>query len=251
MFVLAAIWVLAVFTEAQAQGKGQEKEKNKSEKDKKKNERVVDKEKAKSAKAKIKYRPRAMTNDDLTEWTDGNPPGWSQGEKTGWQGAGAPPGQIKNYEREILRGYPPGSEDWDTRRKAAWDSKLEQSRVRILERIRTRERTSPEDEKSAMLSIEGAAREGVPLGNAEATINKAIARGMRGRDIEKVTRAMSYGADKGTDYNSLNQFVETKMNEGEAGNDLALSIYKEIDEQHAARLKTPVKKSWWKRLFGG
>jgi hypothetical protein len=41
------------------------------------------------------------------------------------------------------------------------------------------------------------------------------------------------------------------MNKGETGNDLSLSIYKEIDERHAAKQEEPVKKSWWKRFFGG
>jgi len=61
---------------------------------------------------------------------------------------------------------------------------------------------------------------------------------------------MSYGADKGTDYGRLDQLMEKKMNEGETGDDLALSIYKEIDDQHAGKPEEPVKKPWWKRLFG-
>ena len=268
VFVLAAIWVLAVFADAQAQGKGQEK--NKSEKDKKKNEQMIEREKSGKDKSseehgkqtetggskaaevkKIKYKPRGMTDKDMMEWTDGNPPGWSRGEKTGWGGAGAPPGQMKKHgEQEIIRIYPRGSEDWDARKKEDWQSKLEQSRARILERIRTREGMSPEDEESAIISIERAAWEGVPPEHIERTMDRAITRGMRGRDIEKVTRAMSYGADKDIDYNRLDQFIEKKMNEGETGDDLALSIYKEIDERHAAKPEEQVKKPWWKRLFG-
>jgi hypothetical protein len=240
VFVLAAIWMLTVLADAQAQGKRQEKDKN--EKHKKKNEQMIE---------TIKYKPRGMTDRDLMEWTNGNPPGWSRGEKAGWGGAGAPPGQMEQHgEQEIIYFYPRGSENWDTSRKADWQSQFQQSRTRILERLRARAGMSREDEESAMFSFEGAAREGVPLIHVESTMDRAITRGMRGPDIEKVTRAMSYGADKDTDYSRLDQFIEKRMNESETGDDLALSIYKEIDGQHAAKPAEPAKKPWWKRLIG-
>jgi len=66
-----------------------------------------------------------------------------------------------------------------------------------------------------------------------------------------VTRAMSYGVDKGTDYNKLDHFIEKRMSGNATGDDIALSIYKEIDDQQAAKRQEPVKKSWWNRLFGG
>lgn len=262
VLLLSAIWVLVVFADARAQGQGHEKDQNEKNKDKNKNEQAIERgSKGKSGEErgkktakedKIKYKPRGMTDADMMEWTDGSPPGWSRGKKTGWGGAGAPPGQMKEQQTpEITPVYPPGSENWDTRRKEEWDRKLERSRARILERVRAREGMSREDEESAVLSINGAARKGVPLEHIETTMNRAIARGMHGRDIEKVTRAMSYGADKDVDYSRLDQFTGKKMDEGETGDDLALSIYKEIDEQHASKPEKPVKKSWWRRLFGG
>lgn len=239
---LAAIWVLAGFADAQAQGKGREK--GKSEKDKK-NEQTIE-------KAKIKYTPRGMSEKDMMDWTDGNPPGWSRGNKTGWGGAGMPPGQMKKYGENALIGiYPRGSDTWDVRRKEDWQNSLEQSRVRILERIRTRAGMSREDEESVIFSLGWAAREGVPLRYIETTMNRAIARGMRGPDIEKATRAMSYGADRNTDYDRLDRLIERKTNEGERGDELALSIYREIDEQQAGKPEETVEVSWWKRLFGG
>jgi len=251
--VLAAFWVLAVSADARAQDNGQKKDK--SEKDKNKHEQMIEKDKSGSSSAEvntIRYKPRGLTDEDMMEWRNGNPPGWSRGEKTGWGGAGAPPGQMKKHgEQEIIHIYPRGSENWDTRKKEDWQSSLEQSRARILELIRTRKGMSSDDEESAILSIDGAAWEGVPLVHIESNMNRAITRGMRGPDIEKVTRAMSYGVDKNTDYNRLDQFIEQKMYEGETGDDLALSIYREIDEPHAAKPEVPVKKPWWKRLFGG
>jgi hypothetical protein len=109
---------------------------------------------------------------------------------------------------------------------------------------------SSEDELSAVISLEGAARKGVPLKHVEANMTNAITRGMRGRDIETMTRAMSYGADKDTDYSSLDRSIEKHMNAGETGDDLALSIYKAIDDQHPAKSEETVKKPWWKRMFG-
>ncbi len=239
---LAAIWALALSADAQAREKG--KEKDKGEKDKKKNEQ-------RSEKERVKYKPLRMAEKDWMEWTNGDPPGWSRGNKTGWGGAGAPPGQMKGHEQEILHIYPRGSDNWDIRRKEEWYGKLDQSRIRILERIRNRAGMSREDEESAIISINGAAREGVPLEHIELAMNRAIIRGMRGRDFERMTRAMSYGVDKNTDYNRLNRLMERKMNEGETGDVLALSIYREIDEQHAGKPEEPIKRSWLQRLFGG
>ena len=169
----AAVWVLTVLPDAQAQEEGQEK--NKSETDEKKSEQMIDREKGGKDKSsetygeqavtggsnaeqvrKIKYKPRGMTDGDLMEWPDGNPPGWSRGNKTGWGGAGSPPGQMKKQgEQEIVLIYPRGSENWDARRKQEWQSQPEQSRARILERIRLRGGMSTEDEESAIFSIDG------------------------------------------------------------------------------------------------
>lgn len=53
----------------------------------------------------------------------------------------------------------------------------------------------------------------VPLEEVETTIDRAIAGGMRGRDIEKVMRAMAYGAGNTVDYRRLNQVVEADVQE--------------------------------------
>ncbi len=254
VMVPAAIWLLTGFATAQAQGKGPEKDKKKNEQEAKENSSGKNAATGQHEDAKInknKYKPRGISDRDMAEWMDGNPPGWSQGNKTGWGGAGVPPGQMKEREREILHSYPPGSEDWDSGKKADWQSGLEQSKTRILERIRTRKGVSREDEESAVISIERAAREGVPLNNIESVMNKAITREMACRDIEKVTRAMSYGAGRNADYEQLDRFIERKMDQGETGDDLAVSIYREIDERNSEKSEEPVRKSWWKRLFGG
>ena len=135
--------------------------------------------------------------------------------------------------------------------------KLEKAKERIRKRIRTHEGTGEMERKQleerAMRSIEGAARSGVPVEQAEKTVEKSIERGMSGEEIEKVTRAMAYGADKDVDYDALGRFVDRKMEEGERGDELAMSVYKEIDDRSAEKQlekKEPEKKvPWYKRIF--
>ncbi len=74
---------------------------------------------------------------------------------------------------------------------------------------------------------------------------------MNGEEIEQVTRAMSYGADKNVDYDKLDFFVSKKIDSGERGDELAVSIYKEVDSGSVEKVKEEKeeKKSWWKRIF--
>lgn len=184
---------------------------------------------------KIKYKPKGMSEEDMKHWEGGNPPGWSMGTKKGWGEGDAPPGKMKKGD----------------------EAKLEQARERIRNRIRTYEGKGEGERKQleecAERSIEGAARSGVPVEDAERTVEKGIERGMSGEEIEKVTRAMAYGADKDTDYEELGKFMDRKMEEGERGDELAMSVYKEIDDRQAERQQTkeePKKKEpWYKRIF--
>lgn len=192
---------------------------------------------------KLEYKPKGLSEEDMKQWEGGNPPGWSMGTKKGWEGADAPPGKMKKGD----------------------EAKLEQAKERIRNRIRTHEGKGETERKQleecAERSIEGAVRSGVPVEQAEKTVEKGIERGMTGEEIEKVTRAMAYGADKETDYDELGTFMDKKMEEGERGNELAMSMYKKIDEQQAekpqvqeeVKEKTKVetkKKPWYKRIFG-
>ncbi len=198
------------------------------------------------------YRPKKLKKNEHSEWETGSPPGWSRGKKTGWEGAGTPPGKTTEGSIDTHRKYPPGSEDWDGPKKEKWDRNLEEAKERVRVKVRQREGATQEDEESAVRSVEGAAREGVPVERAERTVNRAIERDLSGEEIEKVTRAISYGADKNVDYEKLDTFIEKKIDSGERGDDLALSVYKEVDsgtmektEEKAEEKKT----SWWKRVF--
>lgn len=175
------------------------------------------------------YKPKGLSEEEMKGWEGGSPPGWSQGTKKGWEGAGAPPGKMKKGD----------------------EAKLEKAKERIRTRVREHEGKGEMERKQleehAERSIEGAARSGVPIEHAEKTVEKGIERGMTGEEIEKVTRAMAYGADKNTDYGKLEKFMDKKMAEGEKGDELAMSVYKEIDEKGVE--KKEEKLPWYKRWF--
>ncbi|MCK4538960.1 MAG: hypothetical protein KAV42_09215 [Candidatus Krumholzibacteria bacterium] len=278
--LLVAAFVFAFSTEAVAQGKG--KGKKKSAKKTKSTEKVEsrkaidasdslqaeelsgrkgkrrgdsdktdkdrkgkDREDQQKAGKKNKYRPKGLKKAEMEEWADGVPPGWSKGNKEGWVD-GMPPGKSGKGERR----YPAGSGDWNDARKEEWDGELEKAKERVRTRSRERQDTNQETENSSVISIEEAARNGVPIETAEKTIDTAVDRGMTGEEIEKITRAMTYGSDKNVDQTRLGDFVQKKMTEGETGDDIAVSIYEEIDS--GTLEKKPVeekKKSWWRRMF--
>ena len=185
-------------------------------------------------KGKMKaYKPKGLSDKEMKGWEGGSPPGWSMGTKKGWEGADAPPGKMKKGD----------------------EAKLEKAKERVRTRIREHEGKGEMEQKqleeSAGRSIEGAARSGVPVEHAEKAVEKGIDRGMKGEEIEKMTRAMAYGADKNTDYDELGKFMDKKMTEGERGDELAMSVYKEIDDKNAVKQqeKKEEKLPWYKRWF--
>ena len=181
---------------------------------------------------KMAYKPKGLSEEDMKHWEGGSPPGWSMGTKKGWEGAGAPPGKMKKGD----------------------EAKLEKAKERVRTRIREHEGKGETERKqlevSAERSIEGAARSGVPVEHAERAVEKGIEKGMTGDEIEKMTRAMAYGADKNTDYGKLEKFMDKKMGDGERGDDLAMSVYREIDGQGVECEKVEENKApWYKRIF--
>ncbi|MBN2184855.1 MAG: hypothetical protein JW746_05965 [Candidatus Krumholzibacteriota bacterium] len=262
VLALAALFILVSGSDLNAQqkkGKGG----NKSGNEKKTEEKLsagkeTKKESGDQLKAEEKkggYKPKQLKENAKMEWEGGTPPGWSSGNKTGWDGTGTPPGEMKKDGKQnkgLNRKYPPGSEGWNEKKKEKWGKDLDAARERIRTRAGERKGYTKEYQESAVRSIEGAAGEGVPVERAETVVNKAMESGMSGGDIEKVTRAVSYGADKNVDYDKLDSFMTKKIDSGERGDDLALSIYKEVDSGSMAKAqeKTVEKKEpWYKRVF--
>jgi hypothetical protein len=240
LFVVTA-WVLTFSADALAQKKGGGKGKGKgksgqtakgSEQQKKAGdveEKEGEKVKGEGKGKKMAYKPKGLSEEEMKGWEGGSPPGWSQGTKKGWEGAGAPPGKMKKGD----------------------EAKLEKAKERIRNRVREHEGKGEMERKQleehAERSVEGAARSGVPVEHAERAVEKGLDRGMTGEEIEKMTRAMAYGADKNTDYGKLEKFMDKKMAEGERGDELAMSVYKGIDEKQVE--KKEEKLPWYKRWF--
>lgn len=204
-----------------------------------------------------RYRPRRLQAGEAGEWKDGIPPGWSRGDKQGWGGADAPPGQGRGGgEAQARSPYPPGAKDWDGKRREDWDRRLERARERVREKAQRAENAGPDDVASADISLQEAAREGVPIEDVESAVSGAIAAGMKGPEIEQMTRAMAYGASQGVGGGRLGAFASSRIEAGERGDDLAVSIYQEADrlqeEQEKERPASPPegkKTSWWQKIF--
>lgn len=222
-------------------------------------EEAAAKEAGREQVGKGKFRPRDLPAAEQAEWQDGVPPGWTRGTKTGWGGADAPPGQRRGGagQADAPRTYPRGAEDWDQQRRQDWDRRLEDARERVRERARRIEGYGEPDVESATISVEAAAREGVPIEQAEAAVNDALGARLTGREIEQMTRALAYGAGRGVSAVELGSFATARIAAGQRGDDLAVAVYEEADRRAAGQPATapapppePKKSPWWKRIFG-
>ncbi|MBI5187842.1 MAG: hypothetical protein HZA07_02050 [Nitrospirae bacterium] len=96
---------------------------------------------------------------------------------------------------------------------------------------------SEEDLDSAIGSVEAAARKGVPIRHARGLVEKAMEKGIKGRDIETASKAMAYGVGKKIDFDQLGKFVHEKLEQGLRDDELTIEIYKEIARRHEERSK--------------
>jgi len=174
-------------------------------------------------KKKGTWLPPGLSEAEQAEWKNGRPPGWSRGEKRGWQGRDMPPGLTKKGEE-----YPPGWGKWSKEKRKEWEKELRKAREKVRNRVKNLKEFSAEDANSALLSIERAARKGVPIKYALGFVEEALEKGIRGRGIETATRAMAYGVGKEIDFEQLGKFVHKKLEEGLRGDNLSVEIYKEI-----------------------
>ena len=205
-----------------------------------------------------RYRPKGLTEEQMKGWRGGTPPGWGRGDKAGWGGERMPPGM--SGRRGGMAGgadrYPPAAEDWGDREREEFDRRLERARERVRDRVSSVEGADEEDIESAEISVEEAAREGVPIEQVESAVGTAVEHGVTGLEIEQMTRAMAYGAERSVDQEELGSFVDSRIESGERGGDLAVSIYEEVDRMEAkappepAQPKEEKKAPWYKRIFG-
>lgn len=165
--------------------------------------------------------PSDLSEAEKKEWKkNGRPPGWSQGKKTGWRGGKMPPGLAKKQN-------PPQWNAWTREQQNKWGDSL----TRIQDIIRNRaDKTALE---TMIYSVESAARMGVPTQQLETVTKQSIRRKLSATDYEQLTRAMAYGVNKNTDFPELARFVNTRINQGVRGNELAVQVYKEIASRSA------------------
>ncbi|MBN1445434.1 MAG: hypothetical protein JW957_04950 [Candidatus Omnitrophica bacterium] len=173
--------------------------------------------------------PPDLGDDEKAEWKNGEPPGWSKGEKTGWGGGSLPPGLAKKQgtaEKGIIVEFP----DWNTwgkEQREKWQENLERIRDRI------RKNRGGGEAEDMLNSAESAAKKGVSLQALESVTDKSIKKNLSGEEYAKATKAMAYGVGKNVDFASIGEFVNSNIDQGVRGNELAIKIYKEI----AARSK--------------
>jgi len=166
--------------------------------------------------------PPDIGADEKAEWKNGQPPGWSRGKKKGWHGGKMPPGLAKKEGISETEENPPDWNTWKKEQRTRWEEELN----KIKERVRKNaDKTSVE---TMIYSAEAAARKGVPVQQLGTVTDRSIKKKLSGTEYEKVTRAMAYGVGKNVDYTKLGEFVNSSIDQGLRGNELAISIYKEI-----------------------
>jgi hypothetical protein len=167
-----------------------------------------------------KWLPPGLSTDEQAEWKNGRPPGWSQGQKKGWQGKPCPPGQAKKG-----RCGPGTAGAAGMTSNTPQMSTLEAAIQRIIDWARGRK--TPQATLDAMLfGLQGAVHYGVPIPVAEKFVVSAAERGVAPAGIEVLTRALAYGAQRGVAPDRLEYFAESGLSRGIAADALALGLYR-------------------------
>lgn len=151
------------------------------------------------------WMPPGLSKKEKAEWQDGHPPGWGRGRKLGWSSD-----------------VPPGWDKWTKEKRKGWQKNLKEAKS---------------DLESGLISVEMAARKGVPIKHAKAIVVAAMANGVKGEGIEKATRAVAYGVGREVDFDQLGKYVNEKLGEGLKGDNLAIEIYKEVARCHEEKMK--------------
>jgi len=141
-----------------------------------------------------------------------------------------PPGLAKKQDKKEIKEkeeYPPGWEKWKKEQQEKWKEKVEE----IKEKIRKNKGRDTKDSEIMTYSAEEAAKAGVPPEQLEEITEKFLQKKLTTEEYEKVTRAMAYGVRKNVDFGQLGKFINSNIDQGIRGNELAIRIYKEIVER--------------------
>ena len=177
--------------------------------------------------------PPGLTDRDIDDWTRaGGPPGWSRGKKVGWKGGSLPPGLAKKGKMPpglAKKGkLPPGWSNWKDQKRTRWEKDLKHATSALRRKAAGVQGLEEDVLESAMLSLDRAARAGVPVNDARDIILKAVEEDLDGEDIERASRAAAYGVGRDTDFHALGAYVNEMLDGGVRGNELAIEIYREV-----------------------
>ncbi|HOL21451.1 MAG TPA: hypothetical protein PLQ41_01165 [bacterium] len=169
--------------------------------------------------------PSDLTEEEKADWKKGIPPGWSKGKKTGWRGGNMPPGLAKKQGqgKKVGKAETP-STDEDKEKPEGWKERME----KIRERIRKHKGEKSAEAETMIYSAEAAAESGVPPETLEEVTEKFLQKKLTAEEYEKTTRAMAYGVEKNINFEQLGTFINSNIEQGVRGNELAIKVYKEI-----------------------
>lgn len=175
-------------------------------------------------------RPPGWDRGRKTGWQDGSqPPGWDRGRKTGWQGGKVPPGHARKMGSRPE--YAPQSwHQWTEQERNSHEERIKNAERRIRELLEKKGAIPGQMLDSATLSLFSAAGLGVPVPTASAIIEQGIERGLSPEGIESVTRALSYGTERQTDYAELEKIIRAGMNRGLSEDDLVMEVYRALSK---------------------
>jgi hypothetical protein len=171
--------------------------------------------------------PPDLSKKEAADWKNGRPPGWSQGRKVGWKGGNMPPGQAKK-----IKLYPPGWKTWDKKKRDAWENELKIAIEVVLGRTKSVKIYTKLEIDIILFSLEMTARKGVPIKHVRSLVEKSVKKKRKVGGIETATRAMTYGVGRDIDFSHLEKSINKKMDRGKKDDELAVAIYKEIENSH-------------------
>jgi len=164
------------------------------------------------------------------------PSGWEKGEKRGWEG-NVPPG-IEKKGNWLPPGLNKGKpEKWDKGKRETWEKELKKAKTKLRKKAKRLKEFSKGDIDMAVLSLESAARRGVPIKYTSEILGRCMEKGIKGRELETISKALSYGVDKEVVFDKISNFVYKRLSEGVKDNELSIEIYKEIEKLHKKALK--------------
>ena len=86
---------------------------------------------------------------------------------------------------------------------------------------------------SFYICVDRTARAGVPVEDVEGLVEKAIKRDMSAEDIERLTRAVARGVDRGVASKEVVEFTEETLDGEITDEDVVLGVYRWLAKQSA------------------